>query len=173
MATSYEGADLVLKLYDLRREVTMREARDWYRLRFNPGSSGEIMSVLEGPQSAFFRMVVSYWDMAASLVNHGVIDEAFFNDVNVEHVGTFAKVEPFLADLRAALGNPDFLAHLERLVMRLPNAKARLAVVREQSREAGTRLPETADAPDLASPLAVRSPLGEPAEMPPRQRPLG
>jgi hypothetical protein len=168
MATSHEGADLVLRLYDLRREVKMREARDWYRLRFNPGSSREVMAVLEGPQNAFFRMVVSYWDMAAALVNHGAIDEGLFNDVNVEHVGAFAKVEPFLADLRAALGNPDYLVQLERLVMRLPDAKARLAAVREQSREAGTRRPETAAAPDQASRLAVRSPSGEPAGVPAR-----
>jgi fructose-1,6-bisphosphatase/inositol monophosphatase family enzyme len=146
MAKSHEGADLVLKLYDLRREVTMREARDWFRLRFNPGDSQELMAVLEGPHNAFFRMVVSYWDMAAALVNHGAIDEGLFTDANVEHVGTFAKVEPFLADLRAALGNPDFLLHLERLVMRLPNAKARLADARERSREAGTRPAETAAA---------------------------
>jgi hypothetical protein len=171
MAKSHEGAALVLELYDLRREVTMREARDWFRLRFNPGSSREVMAVLEGPQSAFLRMVVSCWDMAAALVNHGAIDEGLFNDVNVEHVGTFAKVEPFLTDLRAALGNPDFLVHLERLVMRLPNAKARLAAVREQSRGTGTRLPETAAAPE--SPLLARLPLGDPAGVPARQHPLG
>lgn len=173
MVTSHEGADLVLKLYDMRRETTMREARDWYRTRFNPDSSGEIVAVLEGPQSAFFRMVVSYWDMAAALVNHGVIAEGLFNDVNVEHVGTFAKVEPFVVELRAALGNPDFLIQLERLVMRVPNAEARLAAVREQSREAATRPPETVDAPDLASPLAVRSPSGEPVGTTPSRPPLG
>ena len=119
-----------------------------------PRKLREIVTVLEGPQSAFFRMVVSYWDMAAALVNHGTIEEGFFNDVNVEHVGTFAKVEPFVVELRAALGNPDFLIQLERLVMRVPNAEARLAAVRKQSREAGA--PATAAAPDLASPLAVR-----------------
>jgi fructose-1,6-bisphosphatase/inositol monophosphatase family enzyme len=147
MTTTNEGADLVLKLYDLRREAKMREARDWFRLRFNPSSSREVIAVLEGPQNAFFRMVVSYWDMAAALVNHGAIDEGLFTDVNVEHVGTFAKVEPFLADVRAALGNPDFLVQLERLVMRLPSAKARLAAVREQSRVAAPRPAETAAAP--------------------------
>jgi hypothetical protein len=162
MAALHEGSDLVLKLYDLRREATMREARNWYRVHFNPESMQEVVAVLEGPHSAFFRMVVSYWDMAAALVNRGAIDEGLFNEVNVEHVGTFAKVEPFVADLRAALGNPDFLLQLERLVLRLPNAKARLAAVREQSRASGTR-PETAAAPELDSPLAVRTPSGQPA----------
>jgi hypothetical protein len=170
MPTSREGADLVLKLYDLRREVTMREARDWFRLRFNPRDSQELMAVLEGPHNAFFRMVVSYWDMAAALVNRGAIDEGLFTEVNVEHVGTFAKIEPFLADLRDALGNPDFLVQLERLVMRLPNAKARLAAVREQAREAGSRRPEATAAPDLASRSAVLSPSGR---VPAPQHPLG
>ena len=142
----------------------MRAARDWYRLRFNPASSGEVAAVLEGPHNAFFRMVVSYWDMAAALVNHGAIDEALFHEVNVEHVGTFAKVEPFLADLRAATGNPDFLANLERLVMRLPDAKARLADVRERSRAAAIESPDTSAVPALDyrsvghSPTAVTGP---------------
>ncbi len=146
MGTSHEGADLLLKLYDLRREARMREARDWFALRFNPATFQEVVAVVEGPQGAFFRMVVTYWDMAAALVNRGAIDERLFTDVNVEHVGTFAKVEPFLAELRAALDNPDFLGHLQQLVMRLPNAQSRLAGVRERSREAGTRLAETAAA---------------------------
>jgi hypothetical protein len=164
MTTSHEGAHLVLRLYDLRREATMRAARDWYRLRFNPASSGEVTAVLEGPHNAFFRMVVSYWDMAAALVNHGAIDEALFHEVNVEHVGTFAKVEPFLADLRAATGNPDFLANLERLVMRLPDVKARLADVRERSRAAAVESPDTSSVPALDyrsvghSPTAVTGP---------------
>lgn len=169
MAASHEGADLVLKLYDLRREATMREARNWYRSSFNPGSAGEIVAVLEGPESAFFRMVVSYWDMAAALVNHGVIDEALFNDVNVEHVGTLAKVEPFLADLRTALANPDFLVQLEGLVTRLPDAKARLAAVREQARTAGSRGPQTTAAPHQATPPTAR-PLSDGAATRPRPR---
>jgi hypothetical protein len=169
MAKSHEGVDLVLKLYDLRREATMREARDWYRLRFNSTTSQEVMAVLEGPQNHFFRMVVSYWDMAAALVNHGAIDEGLFTDVNVEHVGTFAKVEPFLADLRAALGNPDFLAQLERLVLRLPNAEARLAAVREQSREAASRLSVTTAGSEGAPRPPARPAPGatKPAPQPP------
>jgi hypothetical protein len=143
MATSHESADLVLKLYDLRREARMREGRDWFALRFNPSTFQEVTTVLEGPQNAFFRMVVSYWDMAAALVNHGAIDEQLFTDTNAEHVAVFAKVAPFLADLRTALSNPDYLAQLERLVMRLPNAAARLAEVRERFRELGVRLAET------------------------------
>ena len=75
-------------------------------------------------------MVTTYWDMAASFVNNGAIDEKMFNDANGEHLGVFAKIEPFLAELRSMYGSPEYLQHLEQLVMRMPDAKARLAQIR-------------------------------------------
>jgi hypothetical protein len=76
-------------------------------------------------------MVTSYWDMAASLVNNGAIDAQMFNDANGEHVFVYAKVEPFLADLRKQ-GNPQSLVHLEKLVKEIPNIEERLKFVRER-----------------------------------------
>ena len=70
----YEDADLILKLYDLRREETMRKARNWMAM-FNPESAQEIVAAASGEHNAYLRMVMSYWDMAASLVNNGAIDE--------------------------------------------------------------------------------------------------
>ncbi len=78
MANKYESAQLLLKLYEIRREETMRQARDWF-IGFFPKSAQEIIEALRGRDSARYRMVVSYWDMAASFVNHGVIDEEMFN----------------------------------------------------------------------------------------------
>ncbi len=121
----------------------MREARDWFAVRFNPDTVEDVFTVLEGPQSAFFRMVVSYWDMAASLVNHGALDEQLFADATAEHIVAFAKIEPFLADLRARVGNPRYLAQLEQLVMRLPNAPEQLAQTRARFRELAKRSGET------------------------------
>ena len=68
-----EDAELILKLYDLRREPTMREARNWM-FTFNPTTVQEYMETMMGEHSGHLRMVVSYWDMAASLVNNGAID---------------------------------------------------------------------------------------------------
>ena len=68
-----EEAGLILKLYELRREETMREARDWYFREFNPENVGDFMSAIMGPHSGHLRMVVTYWDMAATLVNKGAI----------------------------------------------------------------------------------------------------
>ena len=129
-----ESADLILKLYDLRREPKMREARSWIG-SFLPETMEELMNVMQNEQSsAYFRMVTSYWDMAASLVNHGAIDEEMFNDANGEHIFVFSKIEPFLEDVRQTIYNPNYLANLEKLVMKMPDAKEMLAKRREMSK---------------------------------------
>lgn len=130
MSTKYESADLLLKLYDLRREPTMREARAWFVRGFHPQSAQEILDAVAGADSAKFRMVATYWDMACALVNHGAIDETMFNDAATEHIAVFSKVEPHLAEYRTTLGVPHYLGNLEKLVMRLPNIEARLTALR-------------------------------------------
>jgi hypothetical protein len=126
-----ESADLILKLYELRREPTMREARNWI-VSFFPESSQEIMqTMIDQKTSAYFRMVVTYWEMAASFVNHGAIDEQMFLDSNGESIMVFSKVEPFLEELRAILG-PNYLKNLETLIMKIPDAKEMMATRREQ-----------------------------------------
>lgn len=118
-----ESADLLMKLYDLRREPTMREARAWM-FGFAPESTMDIMKAMTDPStSAYYRMVVSYWDMAASFVNHGAIDEEMFNEVSGEGTLAFAKVQPYLAEIRELMGNPGYLARLEAWVMRMPDAE--------------------------------------------------
>ena len=136
MSAPYESADLLLKLYDLRREASMREARDWYFREFNPTTADEVMQTLRGPHSGHFRMVTSYWDMAAALVLNGAIDEKMFNDTNGEQLGVFMKMQPLLADYRAKLGNPAYLANLEKVVLNRPGAVEMMAALRERLRAA-------------------------------------
>jgi hypothetical protein len=123
-------ADLILKLYELRREPVMREARSWFAT-FNPKSHDEFIDILTGDKSGYYRMVTSYWDMAASLVNNGAIDAQMFNDANGEHIFVYAKLEPFLAEIRAQ-GSPQFLTHLEKLIKDIPNIDERLKFIRER-----------------------------------------
>jgi hypothetical protein len=134
VSSPYESATLLIRLYELRRDATMREARNWYARSFNPDSIDDVMQALYGPNSAHFRMVTSYWDMAASFVLNGAIDEQMFNDANGEHHVVFAKIEPFIAEYRARMGNPLYLASIEKLVLKTPDAKARLASIRERFR---------------------------------------
>jgi hypothetical protein len=129
--SKHEEADLILKLYDLRREQTMRIARDYYVRDFNPESMSDITNALSGEHSAHLRMVVSYWEMAAALVNHGAIDINLFNDTNGEHFAIFAKLEPFLGEIRAAFG-PQFLVNLEKLIDATPDGRKRAAEIRER-----------------------------------------
>ncbi len=126
-----ESAELILKLYDLRREAKMRKARTWM-ITFFPESTQDIMqAMISAETSAYYRMVVTYWDMAASFVNHGAIDEEMFTDAHGEHFVVFSKIEPFLSELRETMGNPNVLKNLEKLVMRQPDAKEKLAFARE------------------------------------------
>ena len=136
-------ADLILRLYDLRREPVMREARNWF-FTFNPTSAAEYMDAIMGPNGAYARMVISYWDMAASLVNNGGIDEQMFNDANGEHLFVFAKLEPILAELRQVWNAPDMLKNFEALVRRIPDNEKTLADMRERIKAIGAMMAERA-----------------------------
>ena len=129
MADKEKSAELIMKLYDLRREPVMREARNWY-FRFNPETFDDVIAAARGPQNAFFRMVTTYWDMACSFVNHGAIDAEMFADANQEHVFVYAKIQPFVEQIKQMVG-PKYLPHLEKLVMGLPDAEKRLEDLRQ------------------------------------------
>lgn len=129
MNTRQPDADIILKLYELRRDPALRAARAWYIAAFNPQSAADIAALMVGgfDSSANYRMVTSYWDMAASLVNNGGIDEKMFLEANTEHMVIFAKIEPFIAEVREIFSEPNYLINFERLVMKVPGAKDILA----------------------------------------------
>ena len=133
MTDKAQSAELLLKLYELRREAVMREARNWF-FAFNPESFEDIQREVMGENSAYLRMVTTYWDMACSFVNHGAIDAEMFNDANSEHVFVFAKIQPFLEQIRANNGNPAAFRNLEQAVMAIPHAEERVARARAMSK---------------------------------------
>ena len=118
----------ILKLYKLRGEPLMREARRWFFTEFAPTSGRDIVRLLMSGEreSAFYRMVASHWETAASFVNNGGIDERLFLEGNSEHVVVYAKLQPFLAEARELMGEPDYMAHLERLVLKTPDIDRKL-----------------------------------------------
>ena len=140
-----DDANLILKLYELRREPVMREARNWF-FSFNPTSTAEYMDAIMGEHSGHLRMVISYWDMAASLVNNGAIDEQMFNDANGEQLFIFAKIEPILEELRQQWNQPDMLKHFETIVRRVPENKEKLAAIRERIKMITAMMAERAKA---------------------------
>ena len=128
MDTKPQDALAIIKLYEIRSEALMREARAWFFTEFAPQSGKDIVLLLlsSQKQSAFYRMVASHWEVAASLVNNGGIDEKLFLDANSEHVVVFAKLQPFIAEIRETIGEPDYLANLEKLVLKIPNIDRKL-----------------------------------------------
>ena len=123
-----ESMTAILKLYELRRDEKMRQARAWYFSDFAPKSAFDIIKLYRDGEraSANFRMITSYWDMASSFVLNGALDEKLFLDSGTEHIFVFAKIQPFLAEIRELFGEPDFLINLENLVMKIPNIEEKL-----------------------------------------------
>jgi hypothetical protein len=136
MPTPFESATLNLKLFDLRREGALRQARHWFLMEFNPQSLDEFVQVVSGERNAWFRMVMGYWDMAESLVTSGAIDGDSFRAAHGEIFGTFGKIHPFLAELRSVSKEPDICKHMEAVVMAAPDAEAILTRRREAIRAA-------------------------------------
>ena len=124
---SHEDANLILKLYELRREEKMRQAREWFGAKFKPTSAQDIIDIVAGEHSAYLRMVTSYWEMAAAMVNHGTIDRDLFCETNGEQFFVYAKLEPFIQELRERVGNPKMFGHLERLTNEAPNGRESVA----------------------------------------------
>ena len=124
----YESAMAILKLYELRRDEKMRQARAWYFSEFAPKSALDIIKLYRDGEraSAHFRTVVSYWDMASSFVLNGAIDEKMFFDSGTEHIFVYTKIAPFLAEIREIFNEPDFFIHLETLALKVPNIEAKM-----------------------------------------------
>jgi len=128
MTSKPEDALVILKLYEIRGEALMRQARAWFFSEFNPKSGIDILALMQSgeKESAFYRMVSSHWEVAAALVNNGGIDKKMFLEANSEHLVVFAKLQPFIAEIRETIGEPDYLANLEQLVMKADNVDKKL-----------------------------------------------
>ena len=114
MATPVDSANLINELYKLRREPEMREACS-FMATFEPRSVSDYLAGLAGPNSSQIRMVLSYWEMAASFVVSGAIDAALFEASSDEHIVLFGKVDSILPELRETMGNPVLFRNLEQV----------------------------------------------------------
>jgi hypothetical protein len=129
---TYDDAVLVLRLYELRREERLRAAREWFGARFFPQSYDEVRAVALGTgiENTHWRMVTSYWDMAASLVARGVLHPELFFDSAGEALFIWAKLEPFIARLREETQAPRLLANLEKAIAMVPWGAERVQTIR-------------------------------------------
>ena len=115
-------AELILKLYDLRREPELRKARHWWVVTFSPQSADDFMKVSGAfgtPENNWLRQVLGYWGIASSLVNHGALNRELFLEPSFcgEMVLIYAKIKPFLKEIREKMKNQQFLGGIESLIM--------------------------------------------------------
>ena len=113
---TYDDARLVLQLYEMRREERLREARAWFAANFKGVTAIDAFQKLCPPgtdENAWFRMVTSYWDMAASFVTTGVLNEALFYESGRELLFVWERVQDYVAAFRAANRDRTYLRNLE------------------------------------------------------------
>ena len=131
---TYEDAQLVLKLYELRREEKLRAARDWFISKFSPASIDDVKAVSTsgGTEYAYYRMVTTYWDMAASCVVRGVLNADLFLDSGGEMIVVWTKLEALVPTIREAMAAPNFLVNVEKLIAGSANAQERVQLFRQR-----------------------------------------
>jgi hypothetical protein len=116
-SADHHDAELMLRLYELRREEKLRKAREWFMREFKAETAAELAEQCPpgSDEDAFARMVAGYWEMAASIVNHGLIKPEFFYESNGEFFIVWAKLAPVAAEMRQARKNPRMFENLEAL----------------------------------------------------------
>jgi hypothetical protein len=118
---SFEEVNLMLRLYELRRDPRLRQARTWFVENFHPGNAEEMMQKFPqgSEENTFVRMVVSYWDMAASIVNRGMINDELFFESNGEIWIVWDRIRDIVPTWRTAFKNPILFHNLEETCKRL------------------------------------------------------
>lgn len=142
---TFEQVNLMLRLYELRREPRLREARAWYVQKFHATSPEEIAQKFPpgGEENTNIRMTISYWDMVAGIVNRGLIDDELFFESNGEAWIAWDRIRPIVPQWRTAFQNPTMFANLEECCKRLeawrerkaPGSTAAMRKMMEQMRE--------------------------------------
>jgi len=143
-------AELILKLYDARREAEIRKARQWWVGSFWPTTVDDVLEVTRssGQENAWYRQVLGYWNMSASFVLHGALNEDLFLEPSFsgEMYFIYAKLKPVLKELREKMQNPAFLANIEKLITRSKTGRERLAMVEKNVAARRKALAEAATA---------------------------
>jgi hypothetical protein len=142
---TYDEVNLMLKLYELRREARLREARSWFVEHFHPTSPEDMIQKYPqgGEENTFIRMVLSYWDMVASIVNRGLINDELFFESNGEIWVVWDRMQSIVPTWRAAYKNPRLFSNIEEICRRLeawrekraPGSSAAMRQVMEQARQ--------------------------------------
>ena len=130
---SYQDIDVVLKLYDLRREALMRQARSYVGSKFAPKSAEDMIAIVNAgsQESGFVLQVYGYWDMVAAFVLDGPLHEQLVYDTCQEMYFLYAKIQPYLAEFRRYMNLPEWMRSIERMVEGSAEGRERIAAMRK------------------------------------------
>ncbi len=140
-----QDAQLILQLYDLRREAEMRKARNYVGIEWWPSSMADVEKTVMAPASdanRWFRQVLSFWEMAATLVLHGAVNEDLFLDTAQEMFFVYAKLKPFIPAMREKFASPDFLEVMEKVIQRTPKGRKKAKAFEERVARVGKMMAE-------------------------------
>jgi len=126
-------AELILKLYDLRRESVMREARSYIGGQFLPASAEELVKIVTAGtrHGAFILQVYGYWDMVAAFVHNGALTPRLVYDTCQEMYFQYAKIQPYLAEFRQKMNLPEWMISIEQLIEGSDSGRTRLATMKK------------------------------------------
>lgn len=112
---TYDDANLILRLYELRREEKLRKAREWFAAKFNPNTLEDVnkLAPMGSQENAYVRMVTGYWEMAASFVTSGVLNEELFAESNGELLFVWERLRPIVPGMREMFKNPGAMKNME------------------------------------------------------------
>lgn len=118
---THEQVNLMLHLYELRREAKLREARDWFSTNFHVKTLEDAMRVCPpgSKENAYMRMVVGYWEMVAGIVNRGLVDQDMFFETSGEQWGVWEQIKPVIGAWRELFASPQLFGNLEEHCRRL------------------------------------------------------
>lgn len=137
----HHDAEILLKLYELRREAELRKARDWVGFEFRPRSAEDVLTILRDAgktdENRRLRQFMGYYEMVASLVHRGILDRDLLEDSVNEYIGFYTMLRPFLPQVREAMGLPTFLKSIERLVEESPRARKHMLKIEKWLRPRG------------------------------------
>ncbi len=114
---TYDDANLILRLYEMRREPRMREARNWFAMNFKPKTGADIQTLapMGSNENAYMRQVISYWEMVASFITSGVLNPELFFESGGELLFVWIRYGHLVPETRERNGNPAYLKNLEKV----------------------------------------------------------
>jgi len=133
MKRSTEQAELILRLYELRRETVMREARNFVGGEFLPQTDDDLVTIVTkgGKETGFVLQVYGYWDMVCAFVLHGMLSERLVYDTCQEMYFQYAKIQPYVRRFRKKLNLPEWMQSIEKVVEGSAKGRKRLAAMQE------------------------------------------